>query len=212
MPQTTSISRTLKKNTFSYFSRPIIIMSNKVILSTYNNGWYNSQIGAVRFKQLLWYFSNVLFFINPINSSSAIKVWLLRRFGAVIGRNVTIKPGVNIKYPWLLVIGDYCWIGEKVWIDNLAKVTIGSNVCLSQGAMLMTGNHNYKKISFDLIVKGIQLEDGVWIGARAVVCPGLICETHAVLTTSSVAVNNMKAYTIYQGNPAKEIRERLIDA
>jgi putative colanic acid biosynthesis acetyltransferase WcaF len=72
-------------------------------------------------------------------------------------RGVNIKPGVHVKYPWNLKIGEFTWIGEDVWIDNLVKVDIGSNVCLSQGAMLLTGNHNYKKTTFDLMVGEIVL-------------------------------------------------------
>jgi putative colanic acid biosynthesis acetyltransferase WcaF len=150
------------------------------------------------------------FFINPLNPFSGLKVSLLRFFGAKVGQRVVIKPGVNIKYPWNLEIGDHAWIGERVWIDNLIKVRIGRHVCLSQGAMLLTGNHNYSSTSFDLVVKPITLEDGVWIGSRAAVCPGVHCHSHAVLAVHSVATKDLDAYTIYQGNPAKPIRKRNI--
>ncbi len=186
-------------------------MNNQVDFNSYNNDWYKKQIGASRLKQLLWYCVNALFFINPFNFSSGIKVWLLKRFGSVVGKKVIIKPGVNIKYPWLLIIGDYSWIGEKVWIDNLVTVTIGKNVCLSQGAMLLTGNHNYNRATFDLIVKGIELQDGVWIGAMSVVGPGVICESHSVLSAMSMASKNLSTYKIYLGNPAVEVRDRVIE-
>ena len=133
-------------------------------------------------------------------------------FGAKIGRKVVLKPGVNIKSPWLLEVKDFVWIGENVWIDNLVKVSIDSNCCISQGALLLTGNHDYKKSSFDLIAREIKLEEGVWIGAKAVVCPGVICYSHALLTVGSVATSNMDAYGIYQGNPAKKVRERKINS
>ncbi|WP_299778194.1 WcaF family extracellular polysaccharide biosynthesis acetyltransferase [uncultured Formosa sp.] len=177
----------------------------KTDLSTYNNNWY--QPGG-KLKILLWYFVNVLFFINPLNPVSSIKVFLLKRFGAKIGTGVVIKPGVNIKYPWLLTIGDYSWIGEKVWIDNLAKVTIGNHACISQEAMLLCGNHNYKKSTFDLMVGEILIEDGAWLGAKSVVCPNVKIESHAILTVNSVATKTLEANYIYQGNPAKQIRKR----
>ncbi|MFT3932745.1 MAG: WcaF family extracellular polysaccharide biosynthesis acetyltransferase [Chitinophagaceae bacterium] len=180
-------------------------------LSTYNNDWFKNEIGAGKLKQLLWYFINVLFFINPLNPFSSIKRMLLKSFGAKLGEGVLIKPSVNIKYPWKLVIGNHCWIGEGVWIDNLAKVTLGNNVCLSQGAMLLTGNHNYKKASFDLVLGEILLDDGVWIGAKAMVCPGITCASHAVLSAQSVATRNLESYTIYQGNPAIAIKKREIE-
>lgn len=132
----------------------------------------------------------------------------MRLFGAKVGKGVVIKPSVNIKSPWRLVIGDHAWIGEFVWIDNLVNVQIGNNCCLSQGAFLLTGNHDYKKTSFDLITGSIVLENGVWIGAKAVVCPGVTCHSHAVLTVGSVATDDLDANGIYQGNPAVKVRER----
>lgn len=179
----------------------------KTDLSQYNNAWY--QPGGM-LRRGLWYFVNVLFFINPLNPLSGLKARLLRLFGAKIGRGIVIKPAVNIKYPWNLVVGDYCWIGENVWIDNLAKVTIGSHVCLSQGAMLLTGNHDYTSSAFDLTVAGIKLDDGVWIGARAVVCPGVVCHSHAVLSVQSVATRDLEPYAVYQGNPATKAKDRVI--
>ena len=163
-----------------------------------------------RLKTILWYFCNILFIRNRWNVFVGFKLALLRLFGAKVGKQVVIKPGVNIKFPWLLQIGDNSWIGEGVWIDNLTQVTIGSNCVLSQGAMLLTGNHNYKKTTFDLINKPINIEDGAWIGAQSVVCPGITVQTHAILTVSSVAVRNLEAYTIYMGNPAVKIRKRGI--
>ncbi|MCO5237738.1 MAG: WcaF family extracellular polysaccharide biosynthesis acetyltransferase [Chitinophagaceae bacterium] len=179
-------------------------------LNTYNNDWYKGAIGAGKLKQVLWYFTNVLFFINPFNPFSGLKCLLLKWFGAQLGEGVVIKPGVNIKYPWKLVIGDYCWIGESVWIDNLDTITLGNHVCISQGALLLTGNHNYKKPGFDLIVRKVLLEDGVWIGAKAVVCPGVTACSHSMLNVGSVATRNMERYTIYSGNPATAQKQRII--
>jgi putative colanic acid biosynthesis acetyltransferase WcaF len=145
---------------------------------------------------------------NRMNPFSGLRVLVLKIFGAKIGTGVVIKPNVNIKYPWKLEMGNNIWIGEKVWIDNLGEVKIGNNVCLSQGAMLLCGNHNYKKVEFDLLVGDITLEEGVWIGARSIVCPGVSCKSHSILSVNSVAAKTLEAYTIYQGNPAVEVRKR----
>ena len=82
----------------------------KTDLSKYNNSWY--QPGR-QVLCIVWYLVNVLFFLPNIVPFSGLKVWILKLFGAKVGRNVVIKPGVNIKYPWKLVIGDYSWIGER---------------------------------------------------------------------------------------------------
>jgi putative colanic acid biosynthesis acetyltransferase WcaF len=182
-------------------------MNGKVDLSGYRT---TLVIGASRFKQGLWYITNGLFFINPLNPFSGVKVFLLRLFGAQIGKGVVIKPAVNIKYPWKLEISDHVWIGEKVWIDNLDRVTIKEQVCISQGALLLCGSHNYKSQGFDLITAPILLEEGVWISARAIVTGGVCCRSHSVLTAGSVAKSELEAYTVYQGNPAVKVRKRVI--
>ena len=181
---------------------------NKVDLSQYNNNHYRP--GSV-VKRGLWYIVSLIFFQSYMFPFSSLKCSLLRMFGAKISSGVVIKPCVLIKYPWFLKIEKNTWIGEKVWIDNLAMITIGTNVTISQGAMLLTGNHNYKKPAFDLEVYPIIIEDGVWIGAKSVVCPDVTCESHAVLSVGSVAVNDLDAYKVYSGNPATEVRERIIE-
>ena len=158
----------------------------------------------------LWYFFNVIVLLNPLNPFVGIKIFVLKLFGAKIGANVIIKPKVSIKYPWKLEIGANTWIGENVWIDNLDSVIIGVNCCLSQGALLLCGNHDYKKKSFNLIVKPITLEDGAWVGARSTVVQGVVMKSHSILAVNSVATSDLEPYGIYQGNPAVKIREREI--
>jgi putative colanic acid biosynthesis acetyltransferase WcaF len=183
-------------------------MQKETDLSSFNNSWYKN--GASSVANITWYFASAMFFKSafPLNS---VKVLLLKMFRARIGDNVVIKPHINIKYPWCLSIGNNVWIGEQVWIDNLADISIEDNVCISQGAMLLCGNHNYKKTSFDLITGNITLKKGSWIGAKAVVCPGVIVGSHAVLTVGSIATKNLNDYTIYQGNPAQAVKERVIN-
>ena len=177
-------------------------------LSAYNNHPYNP--GGSLIKRGLWYYVNAIFFKTGWLPLSGFKVIMLRIFGAKVGIGVMIKPYVNVKYPWLLSIGNNTWLGENVWIDNLAMVTIGSNVCISQGALLETGSHDYKKSTFNLLTGSITLEDGVWIGCGAIVNSGLTIASHSVLTSGSVATKNTEPYFIYQGNPAAKVRARTI--
>ncbi|WP_255562528.1 WcaF family extracellular polysaccharide biosynthesis acetyltransferase [Pedobacter sp. D749] len=170
----------------------------------------NFKIGASVIKQFLWYFTDIIFFKSRMVPFSSVLVSFLRLFGAKIGKEVRIKPGIHIKYPWKLELGDYSWLAD-CYIDNLDQVKIGRNCCISQQAILITGNHNYKATSFDLITAPIILEDGVWIGASAKVCPGVILYSHSVLTMGSMATKNLMPYTIYQGNPAVKIKERIIE-
>jgi putative colanic acid biosynthesis acetyltransferase WcaF len=183
-------------------------MMQQTDLSAYNNSPFHPGGNAI--KRVLWYYLNALFLKTSLIPFNGFKIFLMRTFGAKIGKGVTVKPGVNIKYPWNLTIGHHTWVGENVWIDSLVPVIIGNNVCISQGAVILTGSHNYKKISFDLVTTNVVLEDGVWIGACAIVNAGVIAASHAVLTTGSVATKNLEAYAVYQGNPAVKTRSRVI--
>lgn len=180
----------------------------EVDLSAFNNNWYKP--GNI-FKRIIWYYINLVFFKTGFFPFYGLKILLLKMFGANIGKNVYIKPCVNIKYPWLLKIGNNVWIGEDVHIDNLAKVTIENNICISQGALLLCGSHNYKKHSFDLIVKPILLEDGVWVCAKAIICGGVICHTHCIISAGSIITKNCEAHTIYMGNPAVNLKKREVN-
>jgi len=176
-------------------------------LSTFNNHWYNP--GRNVFIRVTWFTIHGIVFKSWLPGSSW-RAFLLRLFGARMGKGIVIKPGVSVKYPWKLVVGDYSWLGESVWIDNLATVNIGNHCCVSQGALLLCGNHNYKRSSFDLLVNEISLKDGVWIGARGLVAPGVTCHEHSVLAAGGVATRDLEAYGIYTGNPARKIRDRMI--
>jgi len=175
--------------------------------SRFNNDWYKPGGNAI--LRLFWYVVNHLLIKSAI-PGSAWRVFLLKLYGAEMGSGIVIKPGVSIKYPWRLKIGDHSWIGEKVWIDNLGNVEIGKHCCISQGALLLCGNHDYSRSAFDLKVGNIMLEDGVWIGAKSVVCPGVTCLSHAVLSVGSVATKDLESYSIYAGVPATKVRERKI--
>jgi len=179
----------------------------KVNLANYTNSHYDP---GSSIKRAVWFFVNMLVFRTGLFPVYNLKSGLLRLFGARMGKYVVIKPYVNIKYPWFLSIGDHSWIGENVWIDNLDQVNIGSNCSVSQGAFLLTGNHDFTKSSFDLITKPITLEDGVWIGAKAIVCPGVVCKSHSVLAVNSVTTSDLDEYSVYQGNPATFVKKREI--
>ena len=181
---------------------------NSVRLAAFDGSGFNK--GAGFLKITLWYFVNALLVRASWNPFMGIKIVLLRMFGAKIGKGLVIKNNVVIKSPWNLTVGDDCWLGEDCWIDNLDKVCIGNNVCISQGALLLTGNHDYTLSSMPYRNGAITLEDGAWIGAKAVVCPGVTVHRNAILTVGSVATKEMEENGIYQGNPAVRVRTRVL--
>jgi putative colanic acid biosynthesis acetyltransferase WcaF len=153
--------------------------------------------------------------IQPLLLSSSLpgtrlRIVLLRLFGARIGHGVTIKPRVRVKFPWRLEVGNHCWIGEDVWLDNLAEIRIGSHCCLSQGAYLCTGSHDWSNPTFNLVTKPIVLGNEVWLGARSIVGPGVTVGDGAVLALGSVATRDLAAWQVHQGQPAVSVKSRRI--
>ena len=173
----------------------------------FDKGQFSPSAG--RLKIAIWYLCNLVCFNSGLLPFSNVLVAMLRLFGAKIGRDVRIKPGIYIKYPWKLKIGDHSWLAD-CRIENLDHVTIGCHVCISSQVLILTGNHNYKSRTFDLMTSPVQVDNGAWIAARAIVCPGVKMGSHAILTTASVANGDLLPYIIYKGNPARPIRKRSI--
>ena len=181
---------------------------NKVQLRAYNNSWYHP--GASHAKRLLWMFAGQPCFGSKWIPTSALRVSVLRLFGARVGTGVVIKPGVKVKYPWYLELGDDCWIGEDCWIDNLTHVRIGGNACVSQGAYLCTGNHDWSDPHFGLRIEPIVMGEGSWAGAKSLLMPGTTLGDYAVVGAGSVVKGDVPPAEIHAGNPARRVRVRRI--
>jgi putative colanic acid biosynthesis acetyltransferase WcaF len=150
--------------------------------------------GRSRIVEALWLICGGLFVSSGL-PGSLLRVLILRAFGARIAPGVVIKPHVRVKFPWRLSIGAHSWIGEDVWIDNLAQVSIGAQCCISQAAYLCTGSHNWSKETFDLVTKPIVIEDKVWICAKTTIGPGVRVGEGAVLALGSVATRDLDPWT-----------------
>ncbi len=183
-------------------------MDRKVDLSQPDNSEYAK--GRSIWVQALWYFFGLPVLRSYFIPVSAIKCTVLRLFGAKIGKGVYIKPGVRVKFPWYLSVGDFCWLGEDLWIDNLAEVRIGSNVCVSQGAYFCTGNHDWTTPNMKLFRRPIVVEEGSWVGARATLCPGVVIGTGSIVAAGSVVSKSIAQFQVWGGNPAVYIRERRL--
>ena len=163
--------------------------------------------GAPRWCQALW-----LLLGQPLLASdlpgSPWRKQLLRAFGARIGAGGRLKPRLRVKSPWRLHVGHHCWLGEAVWIDNLAPVRLGDRVCISQGAYLCTGNHDYRSPGFELKVAAIHIDDDAWIAARAVLAPGTQVGRGAVVGLAAVASGRIEPGLLLAGNPAVVVGRR----
>lgn len=178
-----------------------------MLLKYYNAKKFNR--GSSLFFEFVWYFFSSIFVESWLPGSSW-RVWLLRLFGSKIGDGVVLKPYLKVKFPWRLQIGSYSWIGERVWIDNLADVVLGDNVCVSQGVYLCTGSHDWSSYTFNLQVKEILIKDYVWLCASSVVAPGSILNEGCVVLLGGVVSGRTEPWIVYGGNPINFVKKRHI--
>lgn len=161
--------------------------------------------GAGRGTEMAWLIVQAYLFSSWLPGSGWRRL-LLRAFGAKVGQGVVIKPFVSIKFPWRLRIGDHVWLGERVWIDNLADIDIAAHSCISQGAYLCTGSHDWSDPKFALITKPITIGQGCWVGAKCSLAPDTTMEDNAILTMGTLGRGQLKADQIYLGDEI--VRER----
>lgn len=164
--------------------------------------------GSALWRQALWFCLGSPLLANRSLPGSTWRILLLRWFGAQIGLGCRLKPGLRVKYPWRLQVGNHCWLGEAVWIDNLAPVQLGDRVCLSQGAYLCTGNHNFRSPYFDLLLGPIQIESEAWVGAQVILAPGTHVGHGAIVGLGAVASGLIPPRAIVKGNPAAIVAYR----
>ncbi len=136
---------------------------------------------------------------------SSLRSFLLKLFGASVGSGVYIRRGVRIHFPWNLEIGDHCWIGEEVWFINHEKVTIGSNVCISQRSIICSGGHDYRSASLAYAHKPVLIKDGAWVCLDAKVLPGVTIGECSVVSAGEIARKSLPDFSMLVGGQVRPI-------
>jgi len=162
------------------------------------------------FVQIWWIVQALLFHPSP-QLLYGWRRFLLRLFGARIGRGVLIRPSVSVTYPWKLSIGDWSWIGDHVTLYTLGEITIGESAVVSQLSYLCTGSHDYTRPTFDLYAVPIHIESEAWLAANVFVSPGVTVGRGAIVGACSVVRKNVPAGMICAGNPLKVLRQRTTE-
>lgn len=160
--------------------------------------------------QLWWIVEKTLFAWSP-QFFYGWRRFLLRLFGAKIGKNVLIRPSAKFTYPWKISIGDYTWIGEDCILYSLEKITIGKHVAVAHGVYFNTGLHDYTKESFDIHHKEVIIEDEAWITNDVYIAPGVRIGKGCVIGARSNVFKNMPEGFICYGNPANAIKKRKLE-
>jgi putative colanic acid biosynthesis acetyltransferase WcaF len=158
--------------------------------------------------QIWWLVQATLFRHSP-QVLYAFRRWLLRLFGAQIGKGVKVRPSATFTYPWQVKIGDHSWIGDDAVIYSFAEINIGKNVVISQRSYLCAGTHDYRSASFDIRALPIVIEDEAWLAADVFVAPGVTVGRGAVVGSRSSVFTNLPAMMVCIGSPARPSRPRI---
>ena len=170
-----------------------------VSLRSFTGAGYDK--GRPVWVQALWFATQNLVFAKwwlPARLRPAI----LRCFGATVGQRVFIRHRVRVLWPWKLTIGDDSWVGEDVWLLNLEPITLGTDVCLSQGAFLCTGSHQLRDSSFAYDNAPIQISNGAWIATQATVLRGVTVGANATVAAGSLVTKDVDANAVVRGDTA----------
>jgi len=151
-----------------------------------------------KFLIAIWFPFQHLIFKSSLLPSS-LRPLFLNIFGASVGRRVFIRRGVKVHFPWNLEIGDDCWIGEEVWFINHEKITIGSDVCISQRVIICSSGHDYRSSSLEYAHKPIRIKDGAWVCLDAKVLAGVSVGECSVVSAGEIVRKSIPDYSLLLG-------------
>jgi len=159
-------------------------------------------------RRLLWSVVQNTAYRYSFHTWNNWRSFLLRAFGARVGRGCMIRRTATVFYPWKFEIGPLSCLGDKAVVYNLGPVTLGARVLVSQEAYLCAGTHDYRLLTMPLVTKPIVLKDDSWVAARAFVGPGVTVGEGAIVGAASVAMRDVPDWTIVTGNPAVHVKPR----
>lgn len=136
--------------------------------------------------------------------------FLLRCFGASIGKGVHVYPSAKIWAPWNLMMGEYACLSFSTDCYCVDKISIGPHATVSQYAYLCSASHDITDPQMKLITAPISVGAGAWVCAGAFVSPGVAIGEGAVVAARAVVVKNVGPWEVVGGNPAKFIKKREV--
>jgi putative colanic acid biosynthesis acetyltransferase WcaF len=163
-----------------------------------------------RLARAIWGIVYTLLFRTSPRSFHAWRSFLLRCFGAKIGKDCHVYPKARIWAPWNLVMDDRAGMADDVNCYSMAVISLGKKVVISQGTYLCTGSHDYEDPSFQLYAKPISIGDNAWLCAESFICPGVTVHEGAVIGARAVVTKDMPAWTVCAGNPCKPVKPRIV--
>jgi putative colanic acid biosynthesis acetyltransferase WcaF len=157
---------------------------------------------------LWWIVQATLFAMSP-QFMFGWRRWLLRVFGAKVGRGVLVRPSVWVTYPWKVSIGDHAWVGDDVMLYSLGEIEIGEHTVVSQRSYLCAAGHDYTQVDFPIYASKVRIEAQAWLATDVFVAPGVTIGQGAVVGARSSVFQDMPPMMVCFGSPAKPIKPRL---
>ena len=169
-----------------------------VDLRTYDS---RSDRGRAAVTVLVWWLVQAIAFPLSLHNFNDFRCWLLRLFGAKIGKGVVIRPSSRFIYPWKVEIGDYSWVGDDVVFYSIERIIIGAHCVISQKSYLCTGSHDLRDRSFALITAPVKIGNGAWIATDCFVAPGVCIGANSVIGARSSVMKSIPARQVAWGTP-----------
>ncbi len=186
-------------------------------MTHYSTEWwerqdYHTAIPAkTRRRRLVWIGAwNLLAKWTPYFLFRGWRIWLLTKFGLQNCGEIAVYPTVSIWAPWNIQMGKHVAVDDQANLYSVDKITIGTKVAISREVFICTASHDITKPNRPLITAPVTICDGVWIGARATILPGVTIGEGAIVGAGAVVTKDVEAWTVVGGNPAKFIKKRVL--
>ncbi len=163
-----------------------------------------------KIKRLVWKMVSLIFF-RPfaLPFFNSWRIFLLRVFGAKIGKGSIIYASAYIPSPWNLEVGKKTAIGPGVQL-HIGKTKIGNKVTISQRSYLCSATHDYTSINYPFVAGEIIVKDLAWVAAEAFVMTNVTIHEGAIVGARSSVFKDVEPWSIVGGNPAKFIKKREV--
>lgn len=144
--------------------------------------------------------------------AKAFRGFLARRLFASSGSDINVERGVFFGDGSRIELGDESGLGLNAWMSG--PVRIGRQVMMGPEVMIYTSNHAFNRTDVPMIRQGntepepVVIEDDVWIGARAILLPGVRVGQGSVVAAGSVVTRDVPPYSVVGGNPARVLKSR----
>ena len=165
--------------------------------------------GRSKFTVQLWWMVYAVLFKPSPQFLYGWRRFLLRSFGAKVGKEVILRPSCQITYPWKLTLGDYCWIGDEVVLYTLGEIEVGAHAVISQRSYICTGTHDYSSTDFAISAHKIHIGEKCWLATDVYVAPGITIGAGAVIGARSSVFKNIPEGKVALGTPAIIIKNRI---